>query len=113
MYQIPFTAEASASTPLSASSAVNKCEIGVHGCLCPDEMVVRMRKIMAKPRSWYVSGGEETRSGTEKRYSHNLQSGHPAWWSADNCSIFLTVNIFRPFRGKKRTGRGNQKCLKN
>ena len=38
-------------------------------------------------------GGEETRSGTEKRCSHNLQSGHPAWWSADNCSIFLTVNI--------------------
>ena len=37
--------------------------------------------------------GEETRSGTEKRCSHNLQSGHPAWWSADNCSIFPTVNI--------------------
>ena len=34
-------------------------------------------------------GGEgKTRSGTKKRYSHNLQSGHPAWWSADNCSIF-------------------------
>ena len=38
-------------------------------------------------------GGEETRSGTEKRCSHNLQSGHPAWWSADNYSIFPTVNI--------------------
>ena len=36
--------------------------------------------------------GEETRSVTEKRCSHNLQSGHPAWWSADNCSIFPTVN---------------------
>ena len=36
-------------------------------------------------------GGEETRSGTEKRCSHNLQSGHPVWWSADNC-IFPTVN---------------------
>ena len=23
-------------------------------------------------------------SGTEKRCSHNLQSGHPAWWSAGN-----------------------------
>ena len=33
-----------------------------------------------------------------------LQSGHRAWWSADNCSIF---------RSKKRTDRGNQKCLKN
>ena len=31
-------------------------------------------------------GGEETRSGTEKRCSHNLQSGHPTWWSADNCT---------------------------
>ena len=40
-----------------------------------------------------VEGGEETRSGTEKRCSHNLQSGHPAWWSADNYSIFPTVNI--------------------
>ena len=59
------------------------------------------------------TGGEETRSGTEKRCSHNLQSGHPAWWSADNYSIFPTVNIFRLFRSKKRTGRGNQKCLKN
>ena len=39
-------------------------------------------------------GGGETRSGTEKRCSHNLQSGHPAWCLADNCSIFRTVNIF-------------------
>ena len=38
-------------------------------------------------------GGEETRSGTEKRCSHNLQSGHPAWWSADNYGIFPTVEI--------------------
>ena len=37
--------------------------------------------------------GEETRSGTEKRCSHNLQSGHPAWWSADNYGIFPTVKI--------------------
>ena len=34
-------------------------------------------------------------------------------WSAGNCSIFPTVNIFRLFRSKKRTGRGNQRCLKN
>lgn len=33
-------------------------------------------------------GGEETRSGTEKRGSHNMQSSHLALWSADNCSIF-------------------------
>ena len=26
----------------------------------------------------------QTGSGTEKRCSHNLQSGHPAWWSAGN-----------------------------
>ena len=38
-------------------------------------------------------GGEETRSRTKKRCSHNLQSGHSAWWSADNYSIFPTVNI--------------------
>ena len=51
-------------------------------------------------------GGGETKSENEKRCSYNLQSGHPAWWKADNCSIFLTVNIFSR---KKRTGRGNQK----
>ena len=33
-------------------------------------------------------GGEETRSGTEKRGSHNMQSSHLGLWSADNCSIF-------------------------
>ena len=37
-------------------------------------------------------GGEETRSGPR-----NLQSGHPAWWSVDNISIFPTANIFRLF----------------
>ena len=42
--------------------------------------------------------GEETRSGTEKGCSHNLQSGNLSWWSAvDNCSviyiIFHKVNI--------------------
>ena len=37
--------------------------------------------------------GEETSSGTEKRCSHNLQSGHPAWWSADSYGIFPTVKI--------------------
>ena len=57
--------------------------------------------------------GAETRSGTEKPCSHNLQSGLSAWWSADICRIFPTVSIFRLFRSKKRTGRGNQKCLKN
>ena len=51
-------------------------------------------------------------SGPEKRCSHNsfLQSCHPPWWSADNCSIFPTVNNIR---NKKRTGRGSQKWLKN
>ena len=28
-------------------------------------------------------------------------------------ALFPTVNIFRLFRSRKRTGRGNQKCLKN
>ena len=44
--------------------------------------------------SKWRGGGVETGSRTEKRCSHNLQSGHPAWCSADNCSIFPTVNIF-------------------
>ena len=51
---------------------------------------VRLRNDKSKPREG--DGGEETRSGTEKRCSHNLQSGHPALRSADNCSIFPTVN---------------------
>ena len=43
---------------------------------------------------WGGGGGwGETRSGTEKRCSHNLQSDHPAWWSVDNYSIFPIVNI--------------------
>ena len=33
-------------------------------------------------------GRGKTRTGTENRCSHNLQSGHLALWSADNCSIF-------------------------
>ena len=41
----------------------------------------------------YCSGREETRSETEKLCSHNLQSGHLTWWSADNCGIFPIVNI--------------------
>ena len=83
-------------------------------------LIAKLRSIGVEGNllNWFISylqggGGEETRSGTEKRCSLNLQSGHPAWWSADNYSIFPTVNIFRLFRSKKRTGRGNQKCLKN
>ena len=38
-------------------------------------------------------GLEETRAGTEIRCFHNLQSGHLAGLSADNCSIFPVVNI--------------------
>ena len=40
-------------------------------------------------------GGGETKSGTEKRCSHNLQSGHSAWWSADN--YILLQEIFLDF----------------
>ena len=32
----------------------NKGEATVHGCHCRGDMVVRMRKVMAIPRSWYV-----------------------------------------------------------
>ena len=38
-------------------------------------------------------GLEETRSGTKIRCFHNLQSGHLAGLSADNCCIFPVVNI--------------------
>ena len=35
-------------------------------------------KILRMPyQAGWGGGGEETRSGTEKRCSHNLQSGHP------------------------------------
>ena len=37
-------------------------------------------------------GGERRGLGPRNDHSHNLQSGHPARWSADNCSIFSTVN---------------------
>ena len=37
-------------------------------------------------------GGEETRSGTEKRCSHNLQSGHLALWSADNNYLYCSIS---------------------
>ena len=38
-------------------------------------------------RGFQSRGRGDTTCRTEKRCSHNLQSGHPAWWSADNCSI--------------------------
>ena len=30
----------------------NKAETAVHGCHCPGDMAVRMRKVMAIPRGW-------------------------------------------------------------
>ena len=46
--------------------------------------------LVMKARRWRINknedqwggGGEETRSGTVKGCSHNLQSAHPAWRSA-------------------------------
>ena len=71
MYQRPFTAEASASTPLCDGSArrifsvhclggyamlmsPNKGETAAHGCHCPGDMAVRMREVLARPwvRPW-------------------------------------------------------------
>ena len=46
----------------------------------------------------YQGGGGETRSGTEKRCSHNLQSGHPAWWSADKYVFFSHSKCFQSFQ---------------
>ena len=77
------------------------------------EELVRVKRVYPLlTRMQNAGGGEETRSGTEKRCPHKLQSGHQAWWSADNYSIFPKVNILEA-RILKRTGRGNQKCLKN
>ena len=33
----------------------NKSETAVHGCHCPGDLAVRMRKVMAIPRSWCSS----------------------------------------------------------
>ena len=52
--------------------------------------------------------GGETRSGTQKRPSHNLQSGQPAWWSAGSCSIFPTVNQSRTQEGVINLGLGTR-----
>ena len=38
-------------------------------------------------------GGGGAGDGTVKLCSHNLQSGHFASWSADNCCMFPIVNI--------------------
>ena len=46
----------------------------------------RGEKDFAGGRGW---GKDDVR---ERRCSHNLQSSLPAWWSADNCSIFPIVN---------------------
>ena len=34
--------------------SLNKGETAVHGCHCPGDTVVRVRKVMAIPRRWYV-----------------------------------------------------------
>ena len=62
-------------------------------CTCPTITILAARKKLFCLDPDGVYRGGETRSGTEKRCFHNLQSGHPAWWSADNYSIFPTVNI--------------------
>ena len=49
-------------------------------------------------------GGEETRSGMEKRCSHNMQSSHLALWSADIIVVFSQSNYFR---SEKWASRGN------
>ena len=48
---------------------------------------VRGEKDFAGGRGW----GKDDVSW-ERRCSHNLHSSLPAWWSADNCSIFPIVN---------------------
>lgn len=47
---------------------------------------------------------------TDKQCSHSLQSGHLAWWSADNCSDFLSQSEIH-FRGEKQTSRENNSVI--
>ena len=79
-------------------------------CLCGGNLVCliskkkerkKRRKKERKKKRLQQGVGQETRSGTDKRCSHNLQSGHPAWGSADNRSVFPTVNVFRLLRRSK------------
>ena len=89
-----------------ALSGKGLCSFKIFSCLL--YTILWLLQFKMKPP---IRRGEEMRSGTEKRCSHNFKTGCPVWWSADNYSIFPTVNIFR---SKKQTGRGNQKsCLKN
>ena len=71
-------------------------------CKCMPCLVQNLFVIMLTRRG---GGGGEMRSGTEKRCSHNLQSGHPVWWSADNYSIFPTVNILEARIEANRQGK--------
>ena len=57
-------------------------------------------------------GGRDEVWDQETMFSQ-LATRSPRVVSAENCSTFPTVNICRIFRSKKRTGRGNQKCLLN
>ena len=56
-------------------------------------------------------GGKRRGLGPRNDVLTTCKAVTPAWWSVENCSTFPTVNIFRLFRSRKRTGRGNQKCL--
>ena len=73
--------------------------------LADTEHILRERKI--------DSAGGGGGGGRDEVWNLETMFLQLAWWSMDNCSIFPTVNIFRLLRSKKRTGRGNEKCLTN
>ena len=58
------------------------------------QFVVNTIKLMNSQHS-------QTGSGTEKRCSHNLQSGHPAWWSAGN-RCFSHTNYFDKLEANRK-----------
>ena len=58
-------------------------------------LAIRSNTALLKAGAGGGGRGGETKSGTEKRCSHNLQSGHSAWWSADN--YILLQEIFLDF----------------
>ena len=53
--------------------------------------ILRLLQFLMK--SLIRGGGGRDEVWDREHCSHNFQSGHPAWWSADNYSIFPTVNI--------------------
>lgn len=62
--------------------------------------IIALKKIKIADARWWF----------DKKCSHSLQSGHLAWWSADNCSDLLSQSEIH-FRGEKQTSRENNSII--